>query len=54
MPKLGGPGGPLVPRRLVNPIPTGEGRLYPSITIGTPNVFHLTASLKSIIKEDNK
>ena len=45
MPKLGGPGGPLVPRRLVNPIPTRKGRLSPSITTGTPNVFHLPASL---------
>ena len=29
----------------VNPIPTGEGRLSPPITTGTPNVFHLPASL---------
>ena len=45
----GGPGGPLAPPpifgRSVNPIPTGEGRLSPSITTGTPNVFHLPASL---------
>ena len=33
--------------RSVNPIPTGEGRLSPPITTGTPNVFHLPASLKS-------
>ena len=26
-------------------IPTGEGRLFPPITTGTPNVFHLPASL---------
>ena len=31
--------------RIVNPIPTGEGRLSPPITTGTPNVFHLPASL---------
>ena len=44
----GGPGGPLAPPifgRSVNPIPTGEGRLSPPITPGTPNVFHLPASL---------
>ena len=29
----------------VNPIPTGEGRLSPPITTGTPKVFHLPASL---------
>ena len=31
--------------RSVNPIQTGEGRLSPPITTGTPNVFHLPASL---------
>ena len=31
--------------RKVNPIPTGKGRLSPPITTGTPNVFHLPASL---------
>ena len=45
----GGPGGPLAPPpiffRSVNPITTGEGRLSPPITTGTPNVFHLPASL---------
>ena len=43
----GGPGGPLPPifDRSVNPIPTGEGRLTPAITTGTPKVFHLPASL---------
>ena len=30
--------------RSVNPIPTGEGRLFPPTT-GTPHVFHLPASL---------
>jgi hypothetical protein len=48
MPEPGGPGGPLahpIFRRSVNPIPTGEGRLSPPITTGTPNVFHLPASL---------
>ena len=48
MPELGGPGGPLAPPifgRSVNPISTGEGRLSPPITTGTPNVFHLLASL---------
>ena len=29
----------------VKPIPTGEGRLSQPITTGTPNVFHLPASL---------
>ena len=49
MPQPGGPGGPLAPPifgRLVNPIPTGEGRLSPPITTGTPNFFHLPASLE--------
>ena len=32
--------------RSVNPIPTGEGRLSPSITTGTRKVFHLPASEK--------
>ena len=48
MPEPGGPGGPLAPPifgRSVNPFPTGEGRLSPPITTGTPNVFHLPASL---------
>ena len=48
MPEPGGPGVSLVPPifgRSVNPIPTGEGRLSPSITTGTPNVFPLPASL---------
>ena len=44
MPELGGggAGGPLalpIFGRSVNPIPTGEGRLSPPITAGTPNVF---------------
>ena len=34
--------------RSINPILTGEGRLYPPITTGTPNVFHLPASLNKI------
>ena len=29
----------------VNPIPTRKGRLSPPISTGTPNVFHLPASL---------
>ena len=48
MPEPGEPGGPQDPPifgRLVNPIPTGEGRLFPPITTGTPNVFHLPASV---------
>ena len=45
----GGPGGPLAPRS-VNPIPTGEGRLSPHITTGTPNVFHLPASLLNVVR----
>ena len=28
-----------------NPFPIGKGRLSPSITTGTPNIFHLLASL---------
>ena len=41
-------GGPLAPPifgRSVKPIQTREGRLSPPITTGTPNVFHLPASL---------
>ena len=34
--------------RSVNPIPTREGRLSPPITTGTPNVFHLPASLRTL------
>ena len=37
----GGPGGPLVPPIFggsVNPVPTGEGRLSPSITTGPSKV----------------
>ena len=45
----GGQGGHCLPPsifgRSVNPITTGEGRLFPPITTGTPNVFHLPASL---------
>ena len=50
MPEPGGPGGPMAPPifgRSVNPIPTGKDRLSPPITTGTPNVFHLPASLYS-------
>ena len=47
----GGPGGPLPPPpifgRPVNPIPTMGGRFFPPFTSGTPNVFHLPASLVS-------
>ena len=55
MPELRGPG-PSVPTfgRSVNPIPTGEDRLSTPITTGTPNVFHLPASLypnKYVIQE---
>ena len=48
MPEPGGPGGPLAPPiffRSFNPIGTGEGKLSPPITTGTPNVFHLPAAL---------
>ena len=43
-------GGPLAPPppifvRSFNPFGTGEGRLSPPITTGTPKVFHLPASL---------
>ena len=37
--------GSILEPSLVNPIPTGEGRLSPPITTGTPNVFHLPAPL---------
>ena len=47
MPESGG-GGAGVIGRIVNPVPTGEGRLSPPITTGTPNVFHLPASLYGI------
>ena len=53
VPEPGGPGGPLAPQifgRSVNPIPTGEGRLSPTITTGTPNVFHLPASLNYVLR----
>ena len=56
MPEPGGPGGPLAPPifgRSVNPIPTGEGRLSPPITTGTPNVFHLPASLVWLCSSQN-
>ena len=50
MPEPGGSGGPLAPQYLADQltlhIPTGEGRLSPPITTGTPNVFHLPASLR--------
>ena len=40
MPELGGPGGPPIFGRSVNPIPTGEGRLSPPITTApTPQCF---------------
>ena len=41
--------GPPIFGRSVNPISTGEGRLSPPITAGTPKVFHLLASLLCII-----
>ena len=46
------PGGPLAPPifcRSVNPIQTREGRLSPPITTGPPNVFHLPASLQTLV-----
>ena len=48
MPEPGGPLAPTIFGRSVNPIPTKEGRLPPPITTGTPNVFHLQASLDKI------
>ena len=51
MPEPGGHGGhrgatgPPIFGRSVKPIPTKECRLSPPITTGTPNVFHLPASL---------
>ena len=35
--------------RSVNPIRTREGKLSPPITTGTPNVFHLPASLQALV-----
>ena len=35
--------------RSFNPIPTGEGRLSPPVTTGTPKVFHLPASLSDVL-----
>ena len=51
MPEPGGPGGPLA-RRSVNPIPTMGGRFCPPFTSGTPNVFHLPASLLYVCRID--
>ena len=55
MPEPKGPGqGPLAPPTFgesVNPIPSEEGRLSPSLSTGTPNVFHLPASLTFDIDE---
>ena len=39
--------------RSVNPIPNGVGRLSPPNTTGTPNVFHLPASLSLNIRYVN-
>ena len=54
MPELGGKGrgttGLPISGRSVNPIPTGDEKLSPPITTGTPNFFHLPASLKCVIK----
>ena len=48
----GGQGGQWTPIfvRSVNPIRNGEGRLSPTITTGTPKVFHLPASLILSVK----
>ena len=56
MPEPEGPGGPLAPPifdRSVNPISTGEGKLYPSITTGPPKVFYLPASLLPVKKHED-
>ena len=48
VPEPGGPGGHWPPKifgRQLNPIPTMGGRFCPFFTSGTPNVFHLPASL---------
>ena len=42
--------GPPLFVRSVNPIRTGEDRLSPTITTGTPKVFHLPASLILSVK----
>ena len=52
LPELGGPGGPLalpIFGRSVNPIPTGDGQIMPTITTGPPKVFHLPLSLQRTI-----
>ena len=41
--------GPPIFVRPVKPIRTGEGRLSPPITTGTPKVFHLPASLGTAV-----
>ena len=46
----GAPAPPPIFGRSVNPIPIGEGSLSPPITAGTPNVFHLPASLNLLLK----
>ena len=50
MPEPGGPLAPPIFVRSFNPIGTGEGRLSPPMTTGTPNVFHLPASLTSSMR----
>ena len=40
---------PLMFGRSVNPLPTGEGRISPSVTTGTLKVFHLSASLFDVL-----
>ena len=47
----GATGPPPIFGRSVIPIPTGEGRLFPPITTGIPNVFHLPASLTRVTKK---
>ena len=53
MPELGGGGrGAVVPPifcRSVNSIPTKGSRFYPPFTTGTPNIFHLPASLTTVL-----
>ena len=41
----GGRLAPPISDNSVNSIPSEEGRLSPSLTTGTPDVFHLPASL---------
>ena len=54
----GGAGRPLAPKyladQLLNPIPTGEGRLFPPITTGTPQIFSPFGIIDSNASDSNQ